>query len=172
MEVGCGFVGNSVNKLIGRFYHRHVPYFLQWKVYSIMNSTSERSTSKSWTQERIESEDEAEETAILVSLDALALQREQQLDNIACVRATESAGKRLDGYVLVELQAAGKRKPAGKYASRTIAKSRISCEVIADTAIRAAFTETETTILKSEAIRHYKSTGEIIDGCVLFRMNT
>ena len=138
------------------------------------------------TDELIDAEDETEETAILEALDALAVARDQKLDNIAYVRlqmksdvksldaeikrlqarkqATENAGKRLDGYVLVELQRTGKRKHEGKYASLSIAKSPVGCEVVNPQVIPAEFTVTETKILKSEAIRHYKNTGEIIDG--------
>lgn len=139
-------------------------------------------------QALIDAEDEAEETAILEALDALVLQRDQKLDNIAYVRlqmksdvksidaeikrlqarkqATENAGKCLDGYVMVELQRAGTRKHEGKYASLTIAKSPVSCEVVNPDVIPDAFTETvtEVKILKSEAIRHYRQTGELIDG--------
>lgn len=142
----------------------------------------------SLTAELIDAEDETEETAILSALDALALQREQKLDNIAYVRlqmksdvksideeikrlqarkkATENAGKRLDGYVMVEMQQAGVKKHDGHFASMTIAKSPVSCEVIDVDAVPEAFTETvtETKINKADAIRHYKSTGEIIDG--------
>ena len=145
------------------------------------------------TAELIDAEDEAEETAILEALDALALAREQKLENIAYVRlqlksdvksidaeikrlqarkhATENAARRLDGYVLVEMQRAGKRKHEGKYACLTIAKSPVSCEVINPEVIPDEFTETvtETKILKSEAIRHYKSTGEIIDGLLFYQ---
>lgn len=140
------------------------------------------------TDALIDAADESEETAILEALDALSLQREQKLENIAYVRlqlksyvkaiaaeikrlqarkqAMENAGKRLDGYVMVELQRAGKRKHEGTYASLTIAKSPVSCEVINPDMIPDAFTKTETVtkINKADAIRHYKSTGEIIDG--------
>ena len=145
------------------------------------------------TDALIDAEDEAEETAILEALDALAIKREQKLDNIAYVRlqlksdiksiddeikrlqarkrGIENAARRLDGYVLVEMRCAGKRKHEGKYASLTIAKSPVSCQVIDPDVIPDAFTETvtETKILKSEAIRHYKSTGEIIDGLLFYQ---
>ena len=140
------------------------------------------------TDELIDAVDEAEEMAILEALDALAIKREQKLENIAHVRlqmksdvnaidaeikrlqarknATENAARRLDGYVIVEMQRAGKRKHEGKLASLTIAKSPVSCQVIDPDVIPDAFTETvtETKINKADAIRHYKQTGEIIDG--------
>ena len=139
-------------------------------------------------QELIDAEDESEQTAILEALDALALQREQKLENIAYVRlqmksdvkaidaeikrlqarknAIENAGKRLDGYVMVELQRAGIRKYEGKLASITIAKSPVSCEVIDAESIPEEWTQTvtEVKILKSDAIRHYRQTGEILPG--------
>lgn len=145
------------------------------------------------TAELVDAEDEAEETAILEALDALAIKREQKLDNIAYVRlqlksdiksiddeikrlqarkrGIENAARRLDGYVMVEMQRAGTRKHEGKYASLTIAKSPVSCEVINPDVIPEAFTETvtEVKILKSEAIRHYKMTGEIIDGLLFYQ---
>ena len=104
------------------------------------------------TAELIDATDAAEETAIIEALDALAIQRKQKLDNIAYVRlqmnsdiksiddeikrlqarkkATENAARRLDGYVIVEMQRTGKRKHEGKYATLTIAKSPVSCEVV------------------------------------------
>ena len=140
------------------------------------------------TEELIDAQDAAEETAIIEALDALALQRNQKLDNIAYVRlqmksdvkaidaeikrlqarkhATENAGKRLDGYVMEELRRAGKRSHKGKLANLTIAKSPVSCEVIDANAIPEAYREerTEVKILRSEAIRHYRETGEILSG--------
>lgn len=146
------------------------------------------------TQELIDTEDEAEQNAIIEALDALALQQEQKLENIAYVRlqmkadnkaideeikrlqarknATENAGKRLDGYVMTELQHAGIRKHEGKLASLTIAMSPVSCEIVDPELIPEEWTETvtETKIKKSEAIRHYKQTGEILPG-MQFRQN-
>lgn len=140
------------------------------------------------TDELIDAQDAAEETAIIEALDALSLQREQKLDNIAYVRlqlksdiksiddeikrlqarknATENAARRLDGYVISEMQQAGMRKHEGILASLTIAKSPVSCEVINSEVIPAEYTQTvtETKINKADAIRHYKQTGEIIDG--------
>ena len=140
------------------------------------------------TDELLYAEDEVEETAILESLDALALVRESKLENIAYVRlqmkadtkaideeikrlqarkrATENAARRLDGYVMGEMQQAGIKHHKGQLANITIAKSPVSCEVVNPEAIPEEYTEnvTEVKILKSEAIRHYKSTGEILPG--------
>lgn len=140
------------------------------------------------TEELIDASDTAEETAILEALDALAQSRESKLEHIAYVRlemkadtkaiddeikrlqgrkrATENAARSLDGYVMSEMRASGIRKHEGKLASLTIAKSPVSCEIVNPEVIPDEFTEsvTEVKIKKSDAIRHYKSTGEIIDG--------
>lgn len=140
------------------------------------------------TEDLIDAEDSATENAILESLDALALAREQKLENIAYVRlemksdvkaidaeikrlqarkkATENAGKRLDAYVMVEMQGAGIKRHEGKLATLTIAKSPVSCEIADMDAIPDAFREevVEVKILKSDAIRHYNQTGEIVNG--------
>lgn len=132
--------------------------------------------------------DSAEVDALMKELDALSLQREQKLENIAYVRleqkslcqtidaeikrlearkkAIASAGKRLDLYVLDEMSRAGLKTHKGPLASITVAKSPVSCEIIDEAAVPAAYlkTETVTKILKADAIRHYKETGEILPG--------
>ena len=145
------------------------------------------------TEELVDAEDAAEETAIVEALDALALQREQKLENIAYVRleqksdvkaidaeikrlqarkkSIENAGVRLDAYVVSEMAQAGIRSHKGKLANLTIAKSPVSCEVIDPDVIPEEFTEivTETKIKKSDAVRHYKETGEILPGMRFFQ---
>lgn len=140
------------------------------------------------TDEITDTQDPNEVDAIIQELDALALQREQKLENIAYVRleqksmcktideeikrlqgrkkAIESSGNRLDRYVLDEMSQAGIKTHKGQFASITVAKSPVSCEIIDADAIPEEFTETvtETKILKSEAIKHYKETGEILPG--------
>lgn len=140
------------------------------------------------TEELIDAEDDVEKTAILESLDALGLQREQKLENIAYVRlqmkadakaideeikrlqarktATENAGRRLDNYVIHEMQEAGIKSHKGQLTNLTVSKSPVSCEIVDENAIPENFTEevTQLKILKSDAIRHYKETGEIISG--------
>lgn len=140
------------------------------------------------TADLIEAEDAAEENAILEALDALTLKREQKLENIAYVRleqksdvkaidaeikrlqakkqAIDAAGRRLDTYVMTEMQQAGIKSHKGQLANLTIAKSPVSCEVVDESAIPDEFiqTVTETKIKKSDALRHFKNTGEVVAG--------
>jgi len=140
------------------------------------------------TEELTDAADVTEQTAIIEALDALALQREQKLENIAYVRlqqksdikaidaeikrlqarkcAVENAGCRLDGYVMEELKKAGIKRHKGELANLTVAKSPVGCEIVDAEAIPEQFTEerVEVKILKSEAIQHYKTTGENIGG--------
>lgn len=146
------------------------------------------------SEELIDSaDDETEQTAIMHALDALALQREQKLENIAYVRiqmkaditaidaeikrlqarkrATENAAGRLDEYVMSEMKHAGITKYKGKLANITVAKSPVSCEIVDDTAVPDEYREVETTVkfLRSDAIRHYKQTGEILPGMKFYQ---
>lgn len=145
------------------------------------------------TEELIETDDPAEATGILDALDALVLQRDKKLDNIAYVRiqmksdvkalgeeiqrlltrknAIENAGKRLDHYIMTELQQAGIERHKGQLADITLCNSPVSCEILDDTAVPDEFTETvtKTKIRRADAIRHYKQTGEILPGLRFFQ---
>lgn len=136
----------------------------------------------------IDAQDDAEQNAIIESLDALALQRESKLENIAYVRlqmkadtkaideeikrlqarkqANLAAARRLDGYVMTQMQHAGIRSHKGQLANLSIAKSPVGCQIVDADAIPAEYTEivTETKIKKSDAIRHFKTTGEVVKG--------
>ena len=140
------------------------------------------------TEELIDAQDSAEETAIIESLDALAIERDKKLDNIAYVRlqmksdvkaidaeikrlqarkhATENAGKRLDGYVMEELRRAGMKRHRGKLANLTISKSPMCCVITNADAIPAAFVEerTEVVIKKKDAIAYHRDTNEDVTG--------
>ena len=140
------------------------------------------------TEELIDARDSAEQTAIIEALDALALERNQKLDNIAYVRlqmksdvkaidaeikrlqsrklATENAGKRLDGYVMEELRRAGIKRHKGNLANLTISKSPMCCIITDPTAIPAAFVETRTEVVikRAEAIKYHRDTHEDVTG--------
>lgn len=138
--------------------------------------------------EGLEAGQTEEETALLEALDSLAIERSEKLESIAYVRIQqksdtkaiddeikrlqsrkkniESAGRRLDQYCITCMSEAGIKKHTGKLASLTVAKSPLSAEVVNIDAVPVEYKEEVTTekILKSEAIQHFKNTGEIVDG--------
>jgi hypothetical protein len=140
------------------------------------------------TDELIDAQDSAEENAIIEALDALALERDKKLDNIAYVRlqmksdvkaidaeikrlqarkhATENAGRRLDGYVMEELKRAGIKRHKGKLANLTISKSPMCAIVTNMDDIPDCFkeTRTETVVKKSDAIKYFRETQQAVSG--------
>lgn len=140
------------------------------------------------TDQLADAQDSTEVDALMQELESLELQREAKLENIAYVRiqqksdakaidaeikrlqarkkALDAAGNRLDIYVLDQMSRAGIKTHKGHLASITVAKSPVSCEVIDLEAIPEEYIETvtETRILRSQAIKHYKETGEILPG--------
>lgn len=140
------------------------------------------------TEELIDAQDSAEETALIEALDALAIERNQKLDNIAYVRlqmksdvkaidaeikrlqarkqATENAGKRLDGYVMEELRRAGIKRHKGQLANLTITPSPMCCVITNADAIPDAFIEErrEVVIKKQAAIQYHRDTHEAVTG--------
>lgn len=140
------------------------------------------------TDELIDAQDAAEATAIIEAIDALAIERDKKLDNIAYVRlqmksdvkaidaeikrlqarkhATENAGKRLDGYVMEELRRAGIKRHRGKLANLTITKSPMCCIVLNADDIPDTFKETRTEIVikKSDAIKYFRDTQQDVSG--------
>lgn len=140
------------------------------------------------TDELIDAYEPEEQTAIIHAIDALEMERDKKLENIAHVRlqmksdvkaidaeikrlqarkfATENAGKRLDDYVMEELKKAGIKRHKGKLANLTIAKSPLACVVTDPDAIPDAFIETRTEhfIKKKEAIQYHRDTHENVTG--------
>ena len=140
------------------------------------------------TEELIDAQDSAEADAIIEALDALALERNKKLDNIAYVRlqqksdvkaidteikrlqarktAIENAGKRLDLYVMVELKNAGLKSHRGKLANLTISKSPMCAIVLNEADVPESFkeTRTETVIKKSDAIKYFRETQQDVSG--------
>ena len=141
------------------------------------------------TEELIDAQDSAEETeTIIEAIDALAIERDKKLDNIAYVRlqmksdvkaidaeikrlqarkhATENAGRRLDGYVMEELRRAGIKRHKGKLANLTITKSPMCAIVLNIDDVPDAFVEErrEVVIKKAEAITYHRDTHEDVTG--------
>ena len=90
------------------------------------------------------------------------------------ITSVESRGKWLDFYCMAEMLRAGVRSFTGKFLKLTIAKSPVSAEVatnpddgkprIEDIDPRFVQEVVSHKVDKSEAIRHYKQTGEVPEG--------
>ena len=90
------------------------------------------------------------------------------------IASVESRGKWLDFYCMAEMLRAGVRNFTGKFLKLTIAKSPVSAEVatnpddgkpcIEDIDPRFVKEVVSHKVDKSEAIRHYKQTGEVPEG--------
>lgn len=140
------------------------------------------------SEELVDAIDDAERTAIIEAIDALAIKRNEKLESIAHVRiqqksdviaidaeikrlcrrkqAIENAGKSLDIYTLTEMKTAGIKRYQGKLASITVAKSTMAAIVLNESDIPEPFIEvkTERIIKKADAIRYHKESGNPVAG--------